>query len=145
MKGRGHAARRWLGTWPQRDRLASTPAKRWHGYSSHRLLDPARLSLPSQRHSTALPSPKRYDNRYELEFLENIRLYQRPRGHGGEPEDVEVRDKSQLTSFNIDGEHFLNTSSEPREWLLRASATLLVDGYSTNLTGDSRAEGSCGW
>jgi hypothetical protein len=36
---------------------------------------------------------------------------------------MEVRDKSLLTSFNIDGEHFLNTSSEPREWLLRAYAT----------------------
>jgi hypothetical protein len=34
-----------------------------------------------------------------------------------------VRDKSLLTSFNIDGERFLNISSEPREWLLRASAT----------------------
>ena len=36
---------------------------------------------------------------------------------------MEVRDKNLLTSFNIDGERFLDTSSEPREWLLRASAT----------------------
>jgi hypothetical protein len=49
--------------------------------------------------------------------------HHQPRAHGG-PGDREVRDKSLLTSFNIDGERFLNTSSEPREWLLRASATL---------------------
>jgi hypothetical protein len=48
--------------------------------------------------------------------------YHQPRTHG-ELGDREVRDKSLLTSFNIDGERFLNTSSEPREWLLRASAT----------------------
>jgi hypothetical protein len=40
-------------------------ARRVH--SSHRPLDPLPLALPSQRHSTALPSPKRYDKRYEAE------------------------------------------------------------------------------
>jgi hypothetical protein len=48
--------------------------------------------------------------------------HHQPRAHGG-PGDREVRDKSLLTSFNIDGERFLNTSSEPQEGLLRASAT----------------------
>jgi hypothetical protein len=48
--------------------------------------------------------------------------YRQPRARGGTG-DREVRDKNLLTSFNIDGEHFLNTSSEPREWLLRPYAT----------------------
>ena len=43
---------------------------------------PVDVSLLSQHHSTRRPSPKRYDNLYEDEFLENFRLYQRPRGHG---------------------------------------------------------------
>jgi hypothetical protein len=33
------------------------------------LLGPVLLPLPSQHHSTAPPSAKRYDNRYELRFL----------------------------------------------------------------------------
>src|SRR5215204_6558527 len=43
----------------------------------------------SQLHSTARPSPKRYDNRYEGKVLKNIRLYQLTtstwwsRGYGG--------------------------------------------------------------
>jgi hypothetical protein len=37
--------------------------------SSSRFLGPVVLPLLSQRHSTALPSPKRYDNRYEDHFL----------------------------------------------------------------------------
>jgi predicted ester cyclase len=45
-----------------------------------------------------------------------------PRGHGG-TEDVEVRDKSHLTSFSNNGEYSSNTLSERRGWLLRASAT----------------------
>jgi hypothetical protein len=55
-------------------------ARRVH--SSHRPLDPLPLALPSQRHSTALPSPKRYDKRYELgccaNFLE-LRVCELPR------------------------------------------------------------------
>src|SRR5215207_655229 len=35
--------------------------------SSHSFLDPALLSVLSQPHSTARPSPERYDNRYEAE------------------------------------------------------------------------------
>ena len=35
-----------------------------------------------------------------------------PRGHGDGTEDVEVGDISILTSFSIDGEYCLNTSSE---------------------------------
>src|SRR5829696_5514124 len=41
------------------------PARRQCGGSSYRLLDPVGLPLLSQPHSTALPSPKRYGNRYE--------------------------------------------------------------------------------
>src|SRR5215217_4247167 len=37
--------------------------------SSHHLFDPVRLLRPSQPHSTALPSPKRYDKRYDVRFL----------------------------------------------------------------------------
>jgi hypothetical protein len=50
-----------------------------------------------------------------------------------------VRDKSQLTSFSINGEYPSNTFSERREWLLRASATYRRGGYSRRVTGDSRA------
>jgi hypothetical protein len=63
----------------------------------------------SQHHSTALPSPKRYDKRYEQEFLDNNRLYQLPTSTWGDTEDVEVRDKSLLTSFSVDGEYASNT------------------------------------
>jgi hypothetical protein len=40
-----------------------------HGGSSHLLLDPVPLPLLSQPHSTARPSPNRYDKRYEHRFL----------------------------------------------------------------------------
>jgi hypothetical protein len=36
-----------------------------------------------------------------------------------------VEDASLLTSFSINGEYRSNTFLERREWLLRASATLL--------------------
>src|SRR5215204_7048514 len=36
------------------------------------------LSLQSQHHSTTPPSPQRYGNRYEEEFLKNVRLHQLP-------------------------------------------------------------------
>ncbi len=45
-------------------------ARRVH--SSHRPLDPLPLSLLSQHHTTALPSPKRYDKRYELGCCANF-------------------------------------------------------------------------
>jgi hypothetical protein len=37
-------------------------------------------------------------------------------------------DTSHLTNLSIDGEYSSNTFSERREWLLRASATLLMGG-----------------
>src|SRR5687768_4597989 len=40
---------------------------RRRGHSSYLVLAPVPLPLPSQPHSTALPSPERYDNRYEAE------------------------------------------------------------------------------
>jgi hypothetical protein len=42
-------------------------ARQRYGCSAHLLLARVRLSLLSQHHSTALPSPKRYGNRYEAE------------------------------------------------------------------------------
>jgi hypothetical protein len=48
------------------------PARRWHGNSSRRLLDAVVLSPLSQRHSTAVPSPKRYGKRYEVEGRTNF-------------------------------------------------------------------------
>src|SRR3712207_3151021 len=45
---------------------ATKPSKLRHGGSSHRLLDPVSLPLPSRHHSRILPSPKRYGSRYEL-------------------------------------------------------------------------------
>src|SRR5215212_1699422 len=67
--------------WTNRGRSPATPkpqapssrytttkrARRRRGSSSHRFLalDPLFLPLPSRHHPTALPSPKRYDNRYE--------------------------------------------------------------------------------
>ena len=83
------------------------PAMQQCGASSHRLLDSVPLPLVSQPHSTALPSPKRYDKRYEETFLENICPHHQPQGHGG-PEDME-EDTSHLTSFSSDGEHSSNT------------------------------------
>lgn len=50
---------------PRRAPSATKPAMRWSGCSSHLFLDPVRLPLPSRHHSTPLPSPGRYDNRYE--------------------------------------------------------------------------------
>ena len=41
--------------------------------SSHRPFDPVPLPLLSQHHSTALPSPKRYDKRYEEEGFKDSR------------------------------------------------------------------------
>src|ERR687898_125001 len=46
---------------PRRMRTATKPARKQRGGSSHRLLDSAPLPLLSQHHSTALPSPKRYE------------------------------------------------------------------------------------
>src|SRR5215204_5559898 len=59
---------------------------------------PVDLSLLSQHYSTRRPSSKRYDKRYEQEFLKNIRPHHQSRAHGG-PGDREVRDRSLLTSF----------------------------------------------
>src|SRR3954465_8201164 len=55
---------------------------------------------------------------------------------------VQLQDTGYLTSFSIDDEYNSNTLLERREWLLRASATLLVDSYSRNVKGDSRAPSS---
>ena len=73
---------------------------------------PVDLSFLSQHHSTALPSPKRYDKRYEEEILKNIRPRQLPRDH----EDMGVAPRMRrwgtqvhLTSFSIDGECHSNT------------------------------------
>src|SRR5215217_8708488 len=43
---------------------ATRPARWRCGYSSHQLLDPLGVLLLSQLHSTALPSPNRYEERY---------------------------------------------------------------------------------
>jgi hypothetical protein len=40
---------------------ATKPAMRRRGHSSYLVLDPVPLPLPSQPHSTALPSPNRYE------------------------------------------------------------------------------------
>src|SRR5215203_5669470 len=48
-------------------------ARRRCGCSSHRPLAPVPLFLQSQRHSTALPSAKRYDNRYGAKWKSNFR------------------------------------------------------------------------
>jgi len=57
---------------------ATKPAGRRCGCSTWGLLALALLPLVSQDQFTALPSPKRYDNRYEQEFLKNIRPHQLP-------------------------------------------------------------------
>ena len=77
--------------------------------SSHRLLDPVLLPLLSQPHSTALPSPKRYDKRYEETVPK--RIFARTTNHEDMvvTEDVEVGDTSLLTRFSIDGEYTSNT------------------------------------
>src|SRR5215218_6452191 len=46
----------------------TTPAVRRYVHSSCRLLDPLSLLLLSYLHSTAPPSPERYDKRYEVRF-----------------------------------------------------------------------------
>jgi hypothetical protein len=63
----------------------------------------------SQPYSTALPSAKRYDKRYEKGFLKNIRPHQLPARTWGGPEDVEVGDTRLLTSFSIGGEYTSDT------------------------------------
>jgi hypothetical protein len=78
------------------------------GCSSHRLLAPVPLPVLSQPHSTAPPSPKRYDKRYEKEFLEKIR---RTTNHA----DMVVArgmwsaGHKPLTNLSINGEHRSNT------------------------------------
>jgi hypothetical protein len=49
---------------PRTPPTATRPTKQRCGGSSHRFLDSVVLPLVSQHHSTALPSPKRYDKRY---------------------------------------------------------------------------------
>src|SRR5215213_2848701 len=52
---------------------ATMLARRRCGCSSHRPLAPVPLFLQSQPHSTALPSAKRYDNRYGAKWKSNFR------------------------------------------------------------------------
>src|ERR671915_290769 len=49
---------------------ATKQVERRCGSSSHRLLEPVPWFLLPRHHSTALPSAKRYDNRYESLFSE---------------------------------------------------------------------------
>jgi hypothetical protein len=56
-----------------------------------------------------------------------------PRGCRG------VQNTGYLIRFSANSEYTSNTLSEPREWLLRASATPSNKRYSRNLTEDSRA------
>jgi hypothetical protein len=107
--------------------------------SSRRLLDPVLLPLLSQHHSTAPPSSKRYDNRYEEKFLRDIRPHQLPTRTWGWHENVEVGDTRDLTNLSIDGESTSIAFSERREWLLRSSATPCNGEVHRNLTGGSRA------
>jgi hypothetical protein len=67
------------------------------------------LPLVSQHHSTTLPSPKRYDKRYEEKFLRDIRPHQLPTSTRGGTEDVEVGDASLLTRFSANSEYTSNT------------------------------------
>src|SRR5215212_158451 len=69
---RGRTARSWPLIWPQRVRRETRPARRRRGCSSHRSSHPGSSILLSQHHSTALPSPKRYDERYEARFLSRV-------------------------------------------------------------------------
>ena len=78
---------------------------------------PVDLSFLSQHHSTALPSPKRYDKRYEEKVLINIDPHQLPTSTWGDTENGEVGDTRFLISFSIDGELCLNTSSEATQSL----------------------------
>jgi hypothetical protein len=84
------------------------PARLRRGRLSYRYLDLVLSPLLSQHHSTALPSPKRYDKRYEERFQENICPHHQPRGHGG-PGDVDVQDTGCLTILSIDGDYHSNT------------------------------------
>src|SRR5215217_84639 len=58
---------------------------------------------------------------------------------GGYVGDLQVQDTGYLTILSRNGEQTSVTLSEPREWLLRASATPSNEGYSRGVTGDSRA------
>src|SRR5215218_1663603 len=51
---------------------ATRQARRRYGGLSHRFLDSVDLPLLSRHHFTAPPSPKRYDNRYEVEGRTNF-------------------------------------------------------------------------
>jgi hypothetical protein len=82
---------------------ATKRAVRRYDASYHRLLDPALLPLASQPHSTARPSPKRYDNRFKGKILKNIDPHHRSRGNGGSG-DMEGS-TSHLTSFSNNGEY----------------------------------------
>jgi hypothetical protein len=50
---------------PKRAHTATMQSMRRRGGPSHGTFDPVPLSLLSQHHFTALPSPERYDSRYE--------------------------------------------------------------------------------
>jgi hypothetical protein len=66
--------------WQRALRTESTPtmlAMQRRGDSFHRLFDSVALPLLSQPHSTALPSPKQYDKRYELRSLSGETLNSR--------------------------------------------------------------------
>ncbi len=94
------------------------------GGLSYRLLDSVVLTILSQHHSTALPSPKRYDKRYEETFPENICPHHQPRGHGG-PGDVEVQDTGYLTNLSVDHEHI--SPQRALRGLLTASVAILIE------------------
>src|SRR5215218_7332954 len=51
---------------------ATRQARRRYGGLSHRFLDSVDSPLLSRHHFTAPPSPKRYDNRYEVEGRTNF-------------------------------------------------------------------------
>jgi hypothetical protein len=72
-------------------------------------------------YSTTVSQPLRQTLREK--GLNDIDPHQLPTRTWGGPEEVE--DASLLTSFSINGEYRSNTFLERREWLLRASATLL--------------------
>src|SRR5215217_1442367 len=72
------------------------PARKCRGNLSYRHLAPVRLSLMSRRHSTALPSLKRYEMRYEEGVFETSLLTPR----------VELaQDVPYLPQCNYDGHH----------------------------------------
>src|SRR5215207_10844656 len=104
-----------------------------HECSSHRSHYPVPLSLLSQPslYSTTVSQALRQTLRGK--GLNNIDPHHQPRAHGG-PGDREVRDKSLLTSFNIDGERFLNTPSETAQSLSNGLRGYSNGGYSRTLT-----------